>query len=262
MAIPTWGMLEKSQTDPEKIEEAIDLIVGEHNDDEEAHLGSGQSLQSHKAAEIIDHVAQSIVEDKLRDYNVTPIKLGTLVFSSFFESLDNYNKSSGCTYSILYRCVLLTTTAVQYNDQFCNFIVVLPLFELSWDKDRFFETRVRLNSNADLEAFIGVGPGIDPGCVWFYFKNGKIYGKCGFGGASSEVELCNYSANVKYGLYFEFFAGDHVDFYVDNVLKGSLDTNLPSGSIDQESIFASWIITLANASKIFQFAMFDFRQKI
>ncbi|MFA5298131.1 MAG: hypothetical protein WC389_07985 [Lutibacter sp.] len=58
-------MLAKSQTDNETIEEAIDRIVAEHNADETSHLGVGESLQSHKAAEIIDHLASSIIADKI-----------------------------------------------------------------------------------------------------------------------------------------------------------------------------------------------------
>ncbi|MFA5080875.1 MAG: hypothetical protein WC472_04630 [Candidatus Paceibacterota bacterium] len=71
MSLPVWGNLAKSQTDAEKIEEAIVRLITEHNEDETAHLGAGQSLQSHKAAEIIDHLAESIVEDKIGDGEIS-----------------------------------------------------------------------------------------------------------------------------------------------------------------------------------------------
>jgi len=61
----TWGQLPKSQIDPERIEEAIARMIKEHNEDESAHLGPGQSLQSHKASEIIDHAVKSILAEKL-----------------------------------------------------------------------------------------------------------------------------------------------------------------------------------------------------
>ena len=41
MSIPVWGLLEKGQTDPETIEEAIARLILAHNEDEESHLGSG-----------------------------------------------------------------------------------------------------------------------------------------------------------------------------------------------------------------------------
>ena len=71
MADPIWGMLAKSQVDPEKIEEAIIRLILAHNNDETSHLEVGQSLQSHKASEIIDHLAESIVEDKFATGSVS-----------------------------------------------------------------------------------------------------------------------------------------------------------------------------------------------
>ena len=71
MSIPTWGMLEKSQEDNETIEEAIARLITAHLADSNAHLGAGESLTSHRASEIIDHLALSIVEDKIAERNVT-----------------------------------------------------------------------------------------------------------------------------------------------------------------------------------------------
>ena len=70
MAVPTWDQLQKNQTDSETIEEAITRIIGDHNNNPTAHLDAGQSLQSHKASAIIDHLAESIVADKLADGSV------------------------------------------------------------------------------------------------------------------------------------------------------------------------------------------------
>lgn len=70
MALPLWGELQKSQDDPETIEEAIARIVAEHEADPTSHLGDGESLQAHKSAETIDHPAQSVVVDKFA--TVTP----------------------------------------------------------------------------------------------------------------------------------------------------------------------------------------------
>lgn len=75
MATIVWGLLEKSLVDNEKIEEAIARLILEHNEDETAHLGTGQSLQSHKASEIIDHVVDSIIEDKIKNGEITRQKL-------------------------------------------------------------------------------------------------------------------------------------------------------------------------------------------
>lgn len=61
-----WGNLERATGDNTLIDEAISEAVNAHNDDPDAHLEAGQALESHRAAEIIDHRAESIVNDKLK----------------------------------------------------------------------------------------------------------------------------------------------------------------------------------------------------
>jgi hypothetical protein len=51
--------------DAETVEGAVNRLVAVHEADETSHLGVGESLQSHKAAAIIDHIAGSIIEDKI-----------------------------------------------------------------------------------------------------------------------------------------------------------------------------------------------------
>ena len=81
-----WGLMPKSQTDDETIEEAIARLIGEHEADESAHLGEGESLQSHKASEIIDHAARSIVFDKM--------SASQLIYQTHFENPDSFGFDS------------------------------------------------------------------------------------------------------------------------------------------------------------------------
>jgi hypothetical protein len=67
----TWGMLPKSQINPSTVDEEIAALVAVHEADPDAHLEVGESLQSHKASEIIDHIAKSIVEDKIDDLAIS-----------------------------------------------------------------------------------------------------------------------------------------------------------------------------------------------
>jgi len=78
MAVVVWGVLEKSQVDSETIEEAVARLIQAHEDDTNAHVEVGESLYSHKAAEIIDHLVASVVADKIKDLNVTTGKLANL----------------------------------------------------------------------------------------------------------------------------------------------------------------------------------------
>lgn len=60
-----WADLARATNDPTTIDEAIATATAAHNDDPDAHLGADQSLQSHRASEIIDHLAESVVNDKI-----------------------------------------------------------------------------------------------------------------------------------------------------------------------------------------------------
>lgn len=67
MSIFTWGAQPKSQVDPETVEEAITRIVAQHEHDPASHLGENESIEAHRSSEIIDHLAQSVVADKITD---------------------------------------------------------------------------------------------------------------------------------------------------------------------------------------------------
>lgn len=60
-----WGNLGKTLLDPKLIDEAIAEYIANHNNDPDAHLEDGQMMQSHRASAIIDHLAESVVNDKL-----------------------------------------------------------------------------------------------------------------------------------------------------------------------------------------------------
>lgn len=62
----TWGAMGESVTNPQTVMQAIAQGVDAHNNDPDAHLGPTQALQSHRAAEVIDHLAESVVNDKIQ----------------------------------------------------------------------------------------------------------------------------------------------------------------------------------------------------
>lgn len=77
-----WGLMPKNQDDAEKIEEAINRIVAEHNADPTAHLGAGQSIEVHREQSVIDHKAGSVLADKWT--------FSELEFSTYFETLTPF----------------------------------------------------------------------------------------------------------------------------------------------------------------------------
>ena len=104
MSTNVWGLMPKSLVDDETIEEAIDRLITVHNDDPTAHLGVGQALQSHKAAEIIDHLAGSVVADK--------VQFNQLVIETAFEGSAGWTISASTANFYFGALILGTTTTV------------------------------------------------------------------------------------------------------------------------------------------------------
>lgn len=68
MAQETWEQLTKNLNDNQRIEEAIDAAIDTHNADTGAHLAANQAIEVHRAESVIDHPAESVVNDKLQPY--------------------------------------------------------------------------------------------------------------------------------------------------------------------------------------------------
>lgn len=61
-----WGNLAKANNDPKLIDEAIAEAIGAHNSDPNSHLQPGAALEGHREADVMDHPAESVVNDKLQ----------------------------------------------------------------------------------------------------------------------------------------------------------------------------------------------------
>jgi hypothetical protein len=252
MANPVWGLLQKSLTDSETVEQAIDRLIAVHEADEESHLGVGESLQSHKAAEIIDHLASSIVEDKIRDGNVSLEKLFATrrIIISAFESLDGF----GTTGSIIqnFGSVRIPTTSTIYN---WAEIDATPgnWTPLDWTKNFFWQSTVKLSDSTDQQVYFGMGGsdlfGQTEG-VGFRVLNGTLvcYHAVYSGGifvytthTISGIVITNWNV---YRIVYNATAGT-LSFYVNGVLQKTWSSGLPTGGADSLCLYQ--IRTLDNA---------------
>lgn len=83
MADPVWGLLAKAQDDPQTIDEAIASAIAAHEASPEAHLGDGESLESHRANDVLDHPAGSGLADKWT--------MSEIEYSTNFENIDLFS---------------------------------------------------------------------------------------------------------------------------------------------------------------------------
>jgi hypothetical protein len=244
MSNPVWGMLSKAQDDSETIEEAIARLISAHNADESAHLAVGQSLQSHKASEIIDHLALSIIEDKIGDGEVSLQKLTAnhRVIISAFESLDGWTVGGNQVIELgsftLYTNA--TTNAYAYAAD-----VPSGIIGLDWSKDFFWQSTIKLAQITNQIIYFGVGGSAYFGGysgAGFKISNGTLYAYHWdlVGGTETyvtqEITGITLTDPHVYRIIYDQSAGT-LAFYVDGVLKHTFTSGLPTDNSDELAYF-------------------------
>lgn len=247
MSIPTWGMLEKSQVDPETIEEAINRLIAAHD-----------LLPDHKASEIIDHLAASIIADKIKEWEEVSLagnfKRGDIHWLTAFESIDGYDKSVAGVSVDGYGVTLLTAAEIA-NTKFIskefNFV-----FNLSWDKKRMLRVPIWLTSIESQEVRIACGSmdgagGVDSDRhIGFKVLDDLLYGTVGNDVEETTLYLCPVALGAT-NLEWIFTPGVSVEFLVNGVSKGTITENLPSGTDKADiAVFASIRTTVAVAKQL------------
>lgn len=178
MAVETWGLLPKSQTDPETIEEAVARIVSQHDADPAAHLGATGSLTGHRASGVIDHLAGSVVADKRNAREV--------YIHEQFANIDAWPIDDGDAYAegytlVLHKAIGNTTAAQVTND--------LSAFDRAslFDHEFMLQFAQKFGSAANTPQFVasfmanpsgdtdGFGVVVDVDGATFYIAVGGVY---------------------------------------------------------------------------------------
>jgi hypothetical protein len=225
MSVEIWQTLPKNQESAETIEEAIDRKIQAHNDDVTAHLGENQSIEAHRQSEIIDHKANSVVTDKLKSSEFLRQRTVSSYtdLSGYFQSgvINNYLDS--CTV----RAIAGANVYSYLAEESANY------FGTTFDKNSSMIVNAKFSPSTDSRIDIGIGDGslaTDGQRACFRYYDSKLYIYVGLqensNGTSQEITGINTSENHYYKV--DFIAEDRVDFYIDDVLVGSIDTNLPT----------------------------------
>lgn len=158
-----------------------------------------------------------------------------LFLSLLFESLDGYKqtKTGSGTIVLNERGIILgtgsTINSLARLSKLNNYLS--PRW--NWSKNSEFKTYVEIQSetSAVCNALIQVGNFGNNKHYGFKVTGGKLYGTTGSGAAESTVELETLGAGA-YDIYRSLkavlTAGSKVEFYVDDVKRGEISTNLPT----------------------------------
>ena len=241
MAIPNWGMLTKSQTDPETIEEAIARLIQQHNEDEEAHLGPGQSLQSHKASEIIDHLAASIIADKIKDA-VIPVKklnASNRIIISSCESFGGWMQNITGNGTIVAKVGQGWVGSGNQVNQYTECYIDVPDYGVLMTRNPLFQVTLRVINTAGEKYFTCYGrPYTSPG-YYFGFKmsDANLYAVHYKDGVEYAEQITGVTITGRHTYRAQQFGGTKIEFYVDGVLKYTATTNIGYVGSDNRNLF-------------------------
>jgi len=162
----------------------------------------------------------------------------------YFDSPLNFPRSySQYVYNGTYVDTGYSWLSVFNNSWTCVYHSRGTQFQLSWDKERKFKTRIVLNTSTFQEAIIGIGRWrFDQIArhVGFYIINNELYASVCDGSTHNkqliETFTASYNSPKHYVLMVHLIPGVECRFYVDGTLRKAVTSNLPSGAIDAEYI--------------------------
>lgn len=228
-ALPNWGSLTKSTTDSSTIDDAIAAAVDAHEADASAHLGAGASLAAHKAYEVIDHPAGSVVGDKFQRTHSVNID---------YNGQGGILKYGNATFDM--GGVTVYTTAVANN---VSTIYGVPsgYSGVDWAKAMYIRHIAKVSSTSNMLALLGIGcDDLGDGYSGFGFKieDGSLYAyhaeDTGSGAVFTTTAITGYTLTDfhTYEAVYDPDAGT-LTFFVDGVQEAQFTSGLPTSSSDE-----------------------------
>ena len=217
MSVETWGQLDKSQSDSEKVEGAIARLIAEHEADPDSHLGSGESLEAHRAFEVIDHKAGSVLLDKM--------SFTEIIYDVPFETLASWY-TTGEVNLVALGCVALHVETYDIQDSLLQSSFLLQPGGFDYTKDLLiqFVGWQTDPENSYFWAVFGQNPteGNFNG-FGFYVLGGVVKGVWGKGVDPVFTDDLNIDVSVAhvFRLFYDAIVPE-VRFYVDGVLVATL----------------------------------------
>lgn len=219
MGLFNWGALPKAQDDPQTIAESINEAIATHESDPTAHLGDGESLQQHKSNEIIDHLAESIVTDKIRS--------GQLLLEHFSQSrmfqvipLMNMSFANAGVNSFANVVYAEVATGPTTNAWYWAYSGNDDLYGLigSYQLSPRFRMRLILTNRTSSEAYFGLGQFIDDSALGFKITGNALKAVWWDSNPTEHLESIagiDLSVAHNYEVYMKY--GEYVKWYIDGL---------------------------------------------
>lgn len=228
MALPLWGELQKSLDDPRTIADFIADSIAEHEADPEAHLGEGESLDTHKKNEVLDHPASSVVPDK--------VSTSDCVISTSFENLSGMSKSSGVN-NDFWPGVAIPFLEDGSSSEYLRLSLADFLTNGTVNYDILFDIIFLFSSADNLSTYkFGISNlAMSIFNLGFRLEDGDLYGFAYWSGIehSTGVLLSSFNDKLVFArCYYDIFL-NKILFYINGQLAGKLEPPAPLSIFNQ-----------------------------
>jgi len=214
MAIQTWGGMQKSADDDETIEQAIARLIAVHEGDSKAHLGEGESLQSHKNEDVIDHPAYSVLDDKMAfDRHSIDLEM---------NNLDVFSATGGVEVNGIKTLSIYSANSSSLQGVFGLGGDLASMSEFAFSKNPRFLTSFSVSAITNTLGYILVGETDEGNGFGFKIQNNKLFGLY-FDSDNVEhlVEIQTLVANTIYKIEARVSYPNTIEFFVNNSFAGS-----------------------------------------
>lgn len=239
MADPVvWGLLPKAQDNPQTINDAIAAAIAAHEADPEAHLGEGESLQTHRQNETLDHPAGSVLADKNTDREFT--------YQTQFDSELGWALGGWYNFSPLSTFLEVASgdTELSYMVLLSDILAFYDPFAVEW---LWQETARAFITDPANYAMMGIGyAGYSPSTVYkgsgayFFIDDEALHARTKTTAETNDVEITGVDLTDLNAYRIHCVPSEgNVYFYVNGVLKATLP--IPSGSDTFGFGFHHWL---------------------
>lgn len=257
MAEPVvWGNLPRAQDNPQTIDEAIEAAIIAHEEDPEAHLGEGESLQTHRQNEILDHPQGSALNDKLSKSEV--------LYRPLFENLASWQQFGFVDngYGIGFD-LFAEYPSDPRSTVFTN--LGMPGGYVNEDYALLFQATMYRDGSYNLySAFLGIGKYYSGGTAqWldgiaFKVVNDVVTGWLRHSTTEQTVALGTYDFTSPHIMRAQYYpAEDVVRYFIDNALVGSITPSGDFSPSDGQACFDLVLTTTNDITLVFNDVMFS-----
>jgi len=162
-----------------------------------------------------------------------------IFFNTWFESLDQCPPvvTGSGTVTIVEAGVRLSTGTTISSLASIMREPLYPIVPFTWAKKRRFKTKVEVYAITNQEIYIVTGWYGTGRHVGFKVVDNILYGTVADGTTEATVALVTLTGTTIMLLEAIFTPGVKCEFYVDGTLRGTLTTNLPSGTDVADVLF-------------------------